>query len=309
MSSAVQFPQAHSDHCKGCRVPRPDDFTSCPDCDRRLVFSNVYCAQRHEQTTELDRRYDVAVRTVHTRGTIAILVDFEALCSKSQTVVGCDRNKVSTVIPSERHRLISYCDLISHQSKSTPTDQEPDWHEERPISQSALLGSPKHHDQLHYAGSRLSEQCLPSYDTCEVHLRKETVAHRVSHFLSNSAVDVDRIRHHLPAGFAADWSSRGIHCVAMHQRNPSITICEIEFPRILLKPATDSLDVRFVTNVLFGTLTFHAFRRIQVRCNTFSKPSSPQRRHKKAGFTKSHVLHDYCQGFSTKGVQLERIEI
>jgi hypothetical protein len=166
-------------------------------------------------------------------------------------VLGSTLNKLKPIILRDRDIFATFHELAELRFLRESAAGGPDWNVVRPNAETAMLGSPKLINQLHYAALSLDGRSLPHYGECTILLREEMIAHRSSLFQENSAVYYHNHGYKFPLGWRCTWTERGKLCVVKVVGRIDAATKPSEFPELLLNPGSSGIDDEFVEVQIF----------------------------------------------------------
>lgn len=93
-------------------------------------------------------------------------------------------------------------------------------------------------------------------------LRDDMIAHRSSVFEDNSAALMERSSYEEPPGYRAVWDERSKLCVAKLGGELRPETPPSEFPRLLLRQATEREESRFIEVHIWGSMSVRSVERV-----------------------------------------------
>lgn len=279
--------------CDHCQHEIPLDWRHCPHCCFGLQCPNVRRAREAEEKAALTARYEAAIQDANTQGCSTVVHEFEQVAVSAKIVMGTTMSKLLPIVNRSRDLFATYYDLMDLKFYSTANGQI-DWNKRRPQAEIELLGTHKHIDKLHYACLSADGQSLPHYGECTVRLSERMVAHRVSLYTENTAVAYHR-NHGFPIGNRAEWSDRGLLCVAKLAGKLNSSTKSAEFPEILMQAGPTGVEDEFVEVQILGEMTFRTFESLEIRTNNSQKRSAPKRPRVHRGTKDQLLIEDYAE--------------
>lgn len=230
------------------------------------IFPNVTQASLSKERDGLESRYQQALARAESRGTKAIVDDFELKTANTKAVLARSIPEVHRLATSENEIYATFYQLTEAGVKM-PTGGK--WDILRSVADQAVF--PGYSKDLRFGALSLNELGLRSYGECSLVLSDNMIGHRATVFEKNSTrfFETNPMKmseaHKMPEGYRALWAERGKLCVAKlaDQMFTSTTISD--FPKVLLKEGKKPDDNEFIEVNIWGPITSRAFEQVIVR--------------------------------------------
>src|SRR6266403_1638181 len=261
-----------SEKCSHCGNDVPPPAQHCPHCGQPGRFWNVLDADKPDERSALDRRYQAARTDAIARNCYGALQDFENALAGSVAVIARYPSDVLRLASSTRQLYGTYYQLVEGGLR-LPDGNE--WDVLRELADTVLF--PNYKEHMRFGALSLDGRGLPNYGECSIVLREEMIAERTSVFEENSALFVERHdikisrKPNLPKGYRATWAERAKLGVAkLHGRIDSTTTPD-KYSRILLSAGATSESDDFIEVHIFGPMTVLTMKQVPVIAPQASK--------------------------------------
>ena len=247
------------DHCNN-DIPHPSE--RCPHCARPGIFWNVISADRADERTALEQRYNFAKVDALSRGAEEGLRSFEYAASSSTVVIARSESELLRLATSDRQLYATYYQQLEGGLRLPDGD---DWDVVREIADTLLF--PKYKQDIRFGALSLDGVGLTNYGSCSITLRDDMISHRTTVFEENSVVFMKRFgikasNPELPKGYRATWRDRGKLCVAKLASTINATTTANEYSSLLLKQGASSADDQFVEVHIWGPISILTMQRV-----------------------------------------------
>jgi hypothetical protein len=261
----------------------PEDWTHCPHCGQFQRFPNVNVCERASETEALQNRYQSAVDSAAQRKYQEVVAVFELAVDSSRAVMNCTVEKLLPLVTNLTDIYATFYQLEMLRARRSRTSVI-NWNTARPKAEIEITGSGRHPDALHYACLSLDGIGLSIYGELAVELRPNMIGHRSSIFQENTAVFFETHRSNDAIGLRSTWPQRGKLSVAKLAGEFDAATTPADFPKLLLREGTTSLDDIFVEVQIFGPMTLYTFAEVRLQGGTKTASSR-----KKSASTKAHL--------------------
>lgn len=239
--------------CPKCNYQTHEDYDRCVNCNADIGSPNVRRAEA--ERSELNDRYDAAMRDAAGRGAAGVAMAFEQAAAQSQAVINIDFHPLKTLIENERNHYANYYELVRGGVRS-PAD--PDNDRDRAAADALLFGSTIP-GKIAFAALSIDGRGLISYGKYTLTLREGMIADRISLLEENSYTFVKRhdvsLNRPTPKGYRAVWADRGRLAAAKLAPQLSDMTQADDFARILLFSDGNRANDRFIEAHLYGSFT------------------------------------------------------
>jgi hypothetical protein len=207
------------------------------------------------EKTELNDRYDAAMKDAAQRGAADVVKAFEQAAAQSQAVVNVDLRILKTLIEDDRNHYANYYELVRAGVRSPAA---PDNDRDRAAADALLFGSVIP-EKITFAALSIDGRGLISYGDYSLTLRENMVKNRISLLEENSYDFVDNHnvtrKNKPPKGYRAVWRDRGRLAAAKPAPQLSDKTPKDEFARILLFSDGNRANDRFIEAHIYGSFT------------------------------------------------------
>lgn len=257
---------AGDDVCPSCANKVPFHSRDCPYCMRSLGFPNVRAAASTRETAALKTRYEAAKAA---SSSSACLDSFEAAVSEESVVV-MNRSFADLLKLLQPDSI--YTSFHSQVAIGARIAEDNDWDKVRGSVGSYLF--PEYFKEINYGALSLDGRGDTYYGGYSLVIDSDAIRMRTSffhcdsvQFLKNNNVEFGA---EVPVGFRSTWQDRGKLAVAKLHSELGVERSDVNFPRILLRPANDGKAGDYIEAHIYGGIIGSAIQRI--RSNTSFGP-------------------------------------
>ncbi len=253
----------HCPHCGKDDIRRHERL--CPKCDRDCGFPNVRQAEELDEQHALFDRLSRTTKQAETLGCSQVLDEFRSVVLRSKAIINRSLSKLNALVESDDTMFGTFYDLVGAGLKRS---SEAEIEKIRKIAD--LLIFPGYAEHIRFATLSISKDGAPTYGACAIVLSEETIAHRASVFVQNSALyardqslGADNLE--VPKGLRAVWGQRDQLAAAKLGGMLKVGTSEQGFQDILLRSdGKNTENDNFIEVHIYGAIHRSSIEKIVV---------------------------------------------